>query len=275
MKQYADLTDGTGMLSSREIMDFDQRKNFIMKLINIILQPTLKCVGSMCDEKLEMDKLNMIMATFSSVKVDAELYNLTMVDDNDNIRCLEEIYQKHKFYMINASPVFDREKEELLILIEFYKRIETDPMDFLDDMLKLNGPLIGFLYIAQLVGLAQKNYRNKFLLANRAKSWLYEHDKTMSMEARDKASVALAQMAIDYHTNSMIIDNIKEHDQQAVQLSRDFINELKNSSFILYDRKYNYEMTQIDILDKLLEDAEIEFFKSSSRNSGQVSADDA
>ena len=268
MNDIKDLTDGTGILTSKEVMTAGERRDFLNEFVRCILKPTLEVVGSMSVEKVNLSRINMIMATFSSIRMDVELHNLTITENNANTVGLENMYKKYRFFMMSAAPAYDRIDKNILILFEFYKKITTSPMEFLEEMKRLNTQIIGYMYIAQLVGLAQKNYRNKFILANRAKTYFYDKYKDMRPDTRDRASIAMAQMAIEYHTNSMILDNLKEHDSSnsPIQLNQNYINTLKSSPFILYNPKYNFKMSQIDILDKLVEDAQIEFFRGKGTN---------
>ena len=119
----------------------------------------------------------------------------------------------------------------------------------------------------ELIGIAQKNYRNKFTLANRARVYLYEHNPNIPGNMRDQAAVSFAKMAMEYHLNSMLIDNFKDHGNSDSYNIRNNIDYIKKSNFVLYNEKYNYKMTHLEILEDLLKDANIEFLSLNENDS--------
>ena len=268
-----DTDDQSGMLVGKEFIQPSDKIKFIKKLINIIQLPTLSITSAMNGENFQYSKLQMIMTVFASVCVDCDLFNLTIVDDNPTTRMIEEIYQHNNFYLCNAVPVRDKKNNNILILIEFYKKATDKPMKFLDVIRQKNAPILGFLYMKELLGLAQKNYKNKFMLATHAKVYLRDNRPDLNSVMRDEAAVALSKLAMDYHDNSMILDNLNQTDDSDI-LSKNNINYLKNNKYIAYDSRYNYKMTHTEILDSLLEDANIEYIDMGKEEQNAIEMDD-
>ena len=270
------IHNDSGMLQSKVILDVNTKLSFIKRFLTHIISPTSNITDALrkkersgyrdFDSSSEQTDINIIMSIFSSINIDADLFNLTIVEDNENTRIFQEIYDRNKFYMINTSPVIDKKTNNLVILYEFFKNALVEPLDFLDeirnnknlvrDASNNKSNILGYLYLKELVSLAQKNYKNKFTLANKARMYLYEHNPELNAAMRDEAAVSLAKMATDFHTNSMILDNI--NNDVSKKISGD-IEYFKNSPFILYHPNLNYKMTHYDILQELLEDAIIEY----------------
>lgn len=263
----------TGMLTSLEVMNVKDKVDFIKKLMNIMLIPTMNIMSAINDDKLQMSQLSMIMTVFASIHVDCDLYNLTIVEENPNTMLMEECYKRNAFYMLNSGPVIDKKTGEVCILLDFYKKATTDPMIFLDEVKKENAEILGYLYMKEIVGIAQKNYRNKFTLANRARVYLYDHNPNIPATMRDQAAIAFAKMAMEYHLNSMLIDNFKEHGNSDSYSIRNNIEYLKKSNMVLYNEKYNYKMTHLEILEDLLKDANIEFMSFGDQQNGANNPD--
>lgn len=259
--------NNTGMLTSLEVMNAKEKVDFIKKLMNIMMIPTMNIMSAISDDKIQMSQLSMIMTVFASIHIDCDLYNLTILEDNVNTKIMEECYKRNAFYMLSSGPVIDKKTGEVCILLDFYKKATTDPLVFLDDVKKENAEILGYLYLKELIGIAQKNYRNKFTLANRARVYLYEHNPNIPGNMRDQAAVSFAKMAMEYHLNSMLIDNFKEHGNSDSYNIRNNIDYIKKSNFVLYSEKYNYKMTHLEILEDLLKDANIEFLGLNESNS--------
>lgn len=272
MSSYFDSGDSSGMLSSLEIMDSKDKVDFIKKLLNMILMPTTHILSAMSEDKINISELSMIMTMFASVHLDCDLHNLTILEDNVTTRMMQDMYKRNGFYAMTSGPVIDKKTKEVCILMEFYKKSITDPISFLDDVKDNNAEILGYLYMKELVGIAQKNYRNKFTLANRARVYLFEHNPSMDPGMRDDAAIALAKMAMEYHLNSMLLDNFTIRDKDNYKL-RNNLEYIKKSSMVLYDERYKYTMTHLEILEELLKDANIEFMNigggSSTTNTQQ------
>lgn len=259
--------ENNGILTSREYISTNERVQFIQKLVNVILMPTLGVAYSLTDQKSSMDNLSVILSTLSSVHVDCDLFNVTLIDDNINTKILNETYERNKFYMLNSGPVIDKKTNEIVILLEFYKKIDTKPLDFLNDIISTKGPILGYLYIKELLSLQQRNYKNKFVLANHAKLWFLKNKPDMDYGMMCNATIAISKLAIEYHLNSILLDNIKTYNNI---LNYSTVDYLKDNSFIAYDEKYNYNMSQMDILDSLLEDVIIEYFDAKDYKQVQI-----
>ena len=259
------IDNNSGMLTSRVIQTPQEKVAFIKKFLTNLVYPTFE-VASTIGNNINANDINLIMSVFSSIHIDTDLFNLTIVEENAQTKLFEEIYNKNKFYMISSAPVIDKKTNEIAILFELYKNTLTEPLDFITDIRNANGEILGYLYLKELVSLAQKNYKNKFTLANKAKVYLFEHNPNMSTVMRDEAAIALSKMAIEYHVNSMILDNITGNRSSKMNVMNN-IEYIKNCSLILYDPQYTYEMSQYDILEKLLDDAVIEFMKFGNDNS--------
>ena len=252
------INNDSGMLTSRVIMSSMDSKAFLKKLYTTMIAPTLKVAMAVSDKPIRSDNYHLIMSIFSSIRVDCDLFDLTIMEHNANTEMMEESYKRNKFYHISASPVIDKKNKELCILFEMYKSPDTDPLVFLDDIKRYNGEFIGYKYMAEIIGVAQKNYKNKFTLANRARIFMYQSNPKMDPGLRDEGAVALAKMAMDFHTNSMLLDNFNDHISGNASVI-DNLNYLKNNPMILYNPDYNFKMSQLEILEKLLVDADFEF----------------
>ena len=252
--KFGGIDNNTGMMMAREHMSVNTKVTFMNRILNMLLNPTINIVNALNDENISIDNLSTIMSIYNSIRLDIDLFNLTILEDNVNTKLLQQCYDRNKFFMINSAPVHDRKTDEICILISLYKKAETNPLDFLDEIKKNNPEIISYLYMKELVSLSLKNYKNKFALANRARLEMFRKNPNMDTGMRDEAAIALAKMAIEFHTNSMIIDNFK-NDYNLDGYLKDNFNYIKNSNFILYDPDYNYKMTHMEILDKLLEDA--------------------
>ena len=252
------VNNDSGMLSSKVIMTTMDAKAFLKKLYTTMIVPTLKIAMAVSDKEIKSDNYHLIMSIFSSIRIDCDLFDLTILEDNTNTQVIQEGYKRNRFYHLNASPAIDKKNKEVCVLFDMYKSPDTDPLVFLDEIKRSNGELVGYLYMKELIGLAQKNYKNKFTLANRARMFMYQSNPKMDPGLRDEGAVALAKMAMEFHTNSMLLDNFNDRISRNAS-TLDNLNYLKNNPMILYDPEYNYKMTQLDILEKLLEDAEFEF----------------
>ena len=156
----------------------------------------MNIMSAISDDKIQMSQLSMIMTVFASIHIDCDLYNLTILEDNVNTKIMEECYKRNAFYMLSSGPVIDKKTGEVCILLDFYKKATTDPLVFLDDVKKENAEILGYLYLKELIGIAQKNYRNKFTLANRARVYLYEHNPNIPGNMRDQAGCTSRSSAL-------------------------------------------------------------------------------
>lgn len=256
--------ENTGMLSSLEPMNVQEKVAFIKKFINMMIVPTTNIASAISNEKLSSSQIGSIMTIFASVHIDCDLHNLTILEDNINTKLLQSLYDKTGYYMCDSCPVIDKRTKEVCILMSFYKKVDTSPLDFVDQISKGDNNVLGYIYLRELISLAQKNYRNKFTLANRARLYLYQQNPNMEKELLDKTAVALAKMAMDFHINSMMIDNFRQHDDLKLD-----VDALKKNPTILYSEKYKYTMTHLEILEDLLQDAIIEYYNSNSQTNQQ------
>ena len=261
------MNDDSGMITSLCILTKAEKVALIKKFLNNLIMPSLNIMNAMSTKSFSLSNLNMIMSVFSSIRIDLKLYDLTIVEQNVNTKLIQECYDRNKFYMLTTSPVIDRKTQDLCVLFEIYKNALTDPLVALDEIRLANGEVLGYLYMKELVGLAEKNYKNKFSLSNRARAELFTRNPKMDASMRDEASIALAKMAMEFHTNSMLIDNFKENAAiGGSSNTADNLNYIKNSSLVMYDPEYNFKMTQVEILEKLLEEADVEFIDMNDAN---------
>ena len=254
------VNNDSGMITSLCVLSKQEKVALIKKFLNNLIMPSLNIMNAMSTKSFSLSNLNMIMSVFSSIRIDLKLYDLTIVEQNPNTQLVQECYDRNKFYMLTTNPVVDRKTGDLCVLFEIYKNALTDPLVCLDEIRIANGEVLGYLYMKELVGLAEKNYKNKFSLANRAKMEMFQRNPKMDAGMRDEAAVALAKMAMEFHTNSMLIDNFKDNAVVGGSSNTsDNLNYIKNSSLVMYDPEYNFKMTQLEILNKLLEEADFEF----------------
>ena len=263
------VNNNSGMMVTRNVMTYLDSKAFLKKLYTSMIYPTTKITSAISKNTegvgSKVDNFQIIMSVFSSIRIDFDLFDLTILEDNTSTQVMKESLKRNGFYHLTASPVIDKKNNEVCILFEMYKSPDVDPLTFLDNIKNNNSEMLAFLYISQLISLAQKNYKNKFTLANRAKMYMFQQNPKMDPGMREEGSVALAKMAMDFHTNSMILDNF--NDRISVSASEmDNFNYLKNNPMILYNPEYNYKMSHLEILEKLLEDADFEFVDLNDKN---------
>lgn len=264
------VENNTGMMVTRNIMTYSDSKTFLKKLYNSMIYPATKIINAMNtnleDGSSRASNYQIIMNIFNSVRVDFDLFDLTILESNANTKLMEESFKRNGFYYLNASPVIDKKTGDVCILFEMYKNPEEDANTFLDNIKIRNSEMLAFLYISQLLSLTLKNYKNKFTLANRAKMYMYQSNSKMDAGMRDEAAIALAKMAMDFHINSMILDNLNYRAAATTANEQDNFRYLKENSMILYNPDYTYKMTHLDILEKLLEDADFEFVDMNDKN---------
>lgn len=262
--KFGGLDNNTGMLIAREYLSTDKKVSFMNKLLNMMLNPTINIMNELNDQSISIDDLSMIMSVYNSIRLDVDLFNLTILENNLNTMLLQDFYDKNKFYMISSGLVHDKKTDEICVLIDLYKKADDDAIDLLQ-VIKDNKPeIIAYLYMKELVSLSMKNYKNKFILANRARVEMFKRNKGMDLSLMDEGAVALAKMAIEFHTNSMLLDNFNSNSNFSSSSKLDFL--IKNN-FILYSSKYNYKMTQLEILDELLKDAILDYYDASNNQS--------
>ena len=256
--KFGGIDNNTGMLMAREQMSVSTKIAFMNRLLNMLLNPTINIINQLNKDTISIDNLSMIMSVYNSIRIDVDIFNLTILEHNANTDILQQCYDVNKFFMISSAPVHDRKTDEICVLISLYKKAETNVLDFLDDIKKTNPELIAYLYMKELVSISLKNYKNKFALANRARMELFRRNPNMDTSMRDEAAVAFAKMAMEFHVNSMLIDNFKSG-YSMDPLLKDKLEYIHNNSFILYDSDYNYKMSHIDIIDELMKDANIQY----------------
>ena len=275
------MNNDTGMIVSLTTMTRQQKIDVMNRLLHNLIVPTSNVMNLLGDKAISSSNLSMVMNVFQSINMDCKIYDLTILKDNPNTAMFKKCYDRNGFYMISASPVADKQHHnEIIILFELYKNPLVDPVKFMDQVRSANGEMLAYFYIKELVSLAQKNYRNKFSLANRAKLYLWEHFPKMDSAIRDEAAIALTKVAMEFHINSMLIDNMNTNGTSMVFKN---ISNLRDSMLVMYseDERFRYPKTQLEILNELLPDANIELLSSSNTsnatNNGipQIGQDDS
>ena len=110
------VNNDTGMMTTRVYMTSDEAKSFLKKFYTSMINPSLQISMALNkDGSVKPDSFNLIMSTFSSIRIDFDLFDLTILDDNPNTRIMKETYSRNGFYNLSATPVIDKKNGELAI----------------------------------------------------------------------------------------------------------------------------------------------------------------
>lgn len=262
---FNDMSDSSNMISSREKLDGETRNIIVSCILNSGIKSVLSVLNKISEERISHSKgVSMVMGMFTSIPIDVNFYNISFLNENSyGFDEFQEIYENYGFYGLTASAVHDKKTDQIVILYEIYKKVEDKTEPYTINLVNKYKNIMAYLYVRELVSLALHNYKNKFSLANKAKTFFFQNKPEMNIEMRDQASVALAQMAMEYHLNSLLLDQFSGiRDENFSESMTDLI---KNSPFTLYDPRYTHRKTTIDILDELLEDAIVTYISTESK----------
>ena len=262
---FSDASSSSGMISSREKIDGETRNIIISCILNSGIKSVLSVLNNISAERIEHAKgASMVMGLFTSIPIDVNFYNISFLnEESDGCAEFQEIYENFEFYGLTASAVHDKKTDQIVILYEIYKRVEDKTEPYTIRLVNKYRNFLAYLYVRELVSLALHNYKNKFTLSNKAKTFFFQNKPEMNIEMRDQAAVALAQMSMEYHLNSLLLDQFSNIGNE--DFSENMTNLIKNSPFTLYDPRYNHSKTTIDILDELLKDAIVTYISTEKK----------